>query len=130
MDLKNTKYLVILTHYLYWTYDHPELEELDKTVSNVGVCEQSDWCLFPNDFMEKVYPILTRFKNNGVFDVIYLAGDAGTCRRTFEYKDRNGIDFLACGVNNEDPSDSVIVFNTLADVGLHWEFVALDGLID
>lgn len=129
LDTQGTKHLVILTHYLYWTHNHPELLGLDKTVSNIEICDHSDWCLFPNDFMENIYPILNDYRKQGL-DVICLAGDAGARRRTFEFKDKNGIDFLACGVNNEDALDSVLVFHALSDIILEWEFVALNDLID
>jgi len=129
LDLKNTKHLVVLTHYLYWTYKHPEMKGLDESVSNVEICEHADWCLFPNDFMEKIYPILSDYREKGL-DVICLAGDAGTRRKTFEFKDKNGINFLANGVNNESSADSVLVFQTTADMRLDWKFTALNELID
>ncbi|HCY46187.1 MAG TPA: hypothetical protein DHU89_05850, partial [Flavobacteriales bacterium] len=73
--------------------------------------------------------ILSDYREKGL-DVICLAGDAETRRKTFEFKDKNGINFLANGVNNESSADSVLVFQITADMRLDWKFTALNELID
>lgn len=125
VDTATVRSVVVLTHHLDWIYGHPLMEGLDSTVSNAIFCDAS-WCLRPNSFMTTVYPELVQLQQAGV-EVVCIAGDLGIHRKNFELTDNSGIHFLASGLNNEDPQDSVLILRQPEpNHPLQWEFIALD----
>jgi len=125
--LSKTKHLVLLHHKLIWLYHHPLLESLADSIANAAICDRP-YCINPNNFYEDIYPKLVKIKRAGI-DVVLVAGDIGMKVKAFEYQTKEGIFFLATGLNGEDPDDKALVFrNDLKTGKLSWIFLPVSEL--
>jgi len=119
--LEHTTHLILLHHKLVWLYDNEELKGLDKTISNVKICQDMDWCLKPNNFNEVIYPRLeTLVKEQGI-NVVCIGGDIGSVAKQFEYTTKEGITLLATGVNDDEGDNQYLTFDFYKGK-LKWQF--------
>ncbi len=119
--LAHAKYLMILHHKLIWLHGEYSLEVLSKYFSNgpIGECA---FCIKKNNFYEKIYPKLVQVERKGI-NVICLGGDIGKFTNEFEYKTKEGIDFIASGM--ADRNDNKVLqfeYDPLTSV-LNWKYL-------
>ncbi len=124
--IQDARHLILLHHKLLWLYDNPELKGLDKTVSNVKICEDMHWCLKPNNFNQDIYPRLAELVRRGV-SVTCIGGDIGSVAKRFEWTTKEGINLLATGVNNDEEENQVLIFE-YHDGELDWYFKSIRDL--
>lgn len=125
--LSNSSHLIIIHHKLLWMYNHPELEPIANDVSNgnIGNC---GFCLHPNNFYDNIYPKLLEVNNKGI-EVICIGGDIGKKTNQFEFTTKEGIHFLASGIDaNKDENQALLLEHDMKNDLLFWEFVLLDTL--
>jgi hypothetical protein len=122
-----SSHLVILTHYLIWMYDHPQLHSKIDSISNgrFGTCS---YCLNPNNFYEDIYPKLVEIKNKGI-NVLCIAGDIGINAEQFEYTTEEGIYYLASGINfGSEDNKALLLIHNISNKEIEWEFKLLNQL--
>lgn len=129
--ISESKHLIILHHKLIWMPGHPQLAGMIDSVSNIGLCNSGEYCLFEhNNFYQDLYPRLEHLSENGV-NVICLGGDIGIKSKSFEWDFNPNFHLLATGVNDESPGDRVLIFeHDLGSDQLTWAFTSIDSLVD
>ncbi len=125
-SMNNYSNLVILTHKLIWMRRHSSLENQIGSVSN-GHLGDCSYCIQSNNFYTELYPTLLRLKSNNV-NVYCVAGDIGFKMSKYEYVTKEGIVFLATGMNSKSVSNHFIEFsNNLRKEELSYEFKLLEN---
>ena len=123
--IQKTKHLIVLNHKLIWMYNNPTFstDSINKISNgNFGECV---FCLNPNNFYEDIYPKLQKAKQQGI-NVICIGGDIGIKVKEFEHYSKEGIIFLASGIEDNDSTNKILVFEHNLDSNLlKWEFKAL-----
>lgn len=135
--INEASHYVLLMHHQIFS----NIPGLDGFKSN-GVCEYYSMnCSFANSYFNRtIYPRLVELENKGI-EVVVVLGDTGWHKGS-EKKSKDGIDFLASGINNSyyrkhknkeakiNP-DLVLEFLLLPyKRTLTWEFKPLDSLVD
>ena len=127
MDTVTTKNIVVLSHKLIFMDQHPILDQFIDAISN-GPKGNCSYCLNPNNFRTDVYPILVQAKDRGK-EVFWISGDLGKKTPSFEFRDENGIQFLANGLWYESNYNEVLLLNK-SDSELTYRFANIESLID
>ncbi|MCH8903042.1 MAG: hypothetical protein IIA45_03910 [Bacteroidetes bacterium] len=118
--ISESSHLVILHHKLIWLYEHPEMRKFQK-ITNGKICDNT-WCLNPNNFYPDVYPFLRQVQHRGI-KVVCVAGDLGLNAKEFQFKDNEGIQFIASGVKPGDEDNKILVFeHNIKKRSLSWYF--------
>ena len=126
-SLKNSSHLVVLHHKLIWMYNHPELAQKAKSISNAEIGDCS-YCINPNSFYTEIYPKLVELKKSGV-EVLCIGGDIGFNANQFEFETEEGIYFLASGIHANEANNKALLFkHRVEERKLSWEFVPLKDL--
>lgn len=129
LDTTRAHTVVLLTHKLIWLYLHPEIHSFGWQIPNGGVCNTSEWCLFPNHFMEEIFPKIDSVAKSGKA-VYCIAGDIGINYKAFEFTNENGVHFLATGLGKGSDQDQVLVFEQkMHGHSLSYSFYPLNDLI-
>ena len=80
-------------------------------------------------FVNSIYPKLVAVKEKGI-GVICIMGDIGSKANSFEMDSDDGIHFLGCGLNHNEPDDVVLIFTYHTENGqMIWNFHNLDSLL-
>ncbi len=123
-----TTRLMVLSHKLFWMWEHPELHEKMWDIANGGTGPECKHCINPNNFYTDLYPRLVEAHKNGV-EVLCVAGDIGYEVKTFEYTTTEGIHFLASGIKANFPGNMALLFeHNLTKDSLSWQFVPIESL--
>lgn len=136
--VKASSHLILLMHHVIW---EKKVDPYHWTYTNYY---KKDWRFFCDSnatFDNVVYPRLVRIQERGV-KVICVAGDSGTrdwgINKKYGHKrTREGVNFLASGINNSKYNfadsaikDKVLIFNHIPEnEDLTWGFHDLDSLI-
>ena len=119
--------LILMTHKLIWMYENEDLESQINDVSN-GILGECDYCLNPNNFYEDLYIPLSEVHERGV-KVTCIAGDIGKKVSQFQYRDDNGIQFLASGIKHGEIGNLYLkLCNWPTLRSLLWSFEAVETL--
>lgn len=126
LDTLHTSSVLIMTHKLIFMNDHPELDKQIHKVCNAnkGSCHH---CHNPNNFYPDIYPRLVRLKKEGK-QIIWIGGDLGIKRTSFEYTDKSGIVFLGNGLGYNRTDNKVLLLHKGEKSHLDYEFVPIESL--
>lgn len=125
--VSESKNLVLLTHKLIWMRGDAQLEPQINKVSN-GEYGDCSYCVQSNNFYEHIYPRLLEFKKESK-QVFCVAGDIGFNAKTFEYKTKDGIQFLATGIRANTANNYFLkLSNDLNTNNLTYEFQKIEEL--
>ena len=123
--LRESGYIVIVTHKLLWLYGDSVLSPLDSLAN--GQIGGESWEIHANRFQSDIVPKLeSQIKTHK--QVICIAGDIGINTNRFEFRSASGINYLASGLSRKiDSADNVLILNknNTADT-LWWSFTHLD----
>lgn len=126
-QLKNTKYLFVLTHRLIWMPGNEVLESQIDSITNgpYGNCNE---CTGPNNFYQDIYPELLKAKAQSI-EVFCIAGDIGFKVKEFQFQTPEGIYFMASGCYPGSWKNRALVFEVNHnDPSIEWEFKKLKDL--
>lgn len=123
--IKDSKNIIIMTHKLIWLYGNEEIKLYGEEKSNVKIGDNK-WNIKVNNFYNDIYPLLIKKELDGI-NVICIAGDLGTNSNVFEFKSREGIDFLANGIGDDLSNDKMLVLSNVNSI-ISWEFIKIDNL--
>ena len=127
--IKYSSHLILLHHKLIWMYGNPDLEELIDSVSNVSLGTSSH-SLNPNNFYQEAYPKLIDIANKGI-TVLCIGGDIGIKTNEFEHTTKEGITFLASGINLGEKNNQVLLFeHDIKSRTLNWEYRLINSILD
>jgi hypothetical protein len=126
--IQQSSYLILLMHHNLWR-DIPNLP-------NPFTYSQSDlryWnanCDSANtNFVTIIYPKLLEVYQRGI-DVICVLGDMGSGPKKFQMDSEDGIHFLGCGLDQNNPDDLILIFNyDSVTKQLEYDFHNLDSLL-
>lgn len=132
--ISSSSHLLVLSHNVVWE----GIDGLHLEFANLNnqICFDGE---NPNFFKEQVYPQLIQVEKRGV-EVIWMAGDIGKWSKKYEYLSKDGIQFLASGINNtmylSNPKKYVtankdkllILKHHLIEKKITWQFIDLDYL--
>ena len=125
--ISESSHLIMLHHHLIWLMDGGALEATANSISNgaIGGCFH---CLKENNFYETIYPILVEVQNRGV-QVLCIGGDVGGKVTTYEHRTNDDIFFLASGLDLNEPTNQVLLFeHDTKDQSLLWRVELLENL--
>ncbi len=125
--INESTHLIVLSHKLIWMLGNKSLESQIPFTSNgrVGDCFH---CLQSNNFYTTVYPILSNVAKRGT-EVILIGGDIGMKTNQFEYKNKDGIHFLASGIDYTKSDNKVLIFyHNIKNNSLKWKFESINDL--
>lgn len=125
-DLSSGDQLIILHHKLIWMREHPLLAVKANEITN-GMAGDCFFCLMKNNFYKDIYPSLVKLEKKGI-EVIMVAGDIGSKVSEFEYKTKEGIVFLATGLEDAKPDKKVLILNHTKGKSISWEFKPIESL--
>lgn len=125
-NLSQGDQLIILHHKLIWMREHPILATKANDITN-GMTGSCFFCLMKNNFYQDIYPELVKLEQKGI-DVILVAGDIGSKVNQFEFKTKEGIVFLATGLEDGKPNNQVLIFNYQKGKPLTWQFKSIETL--
>lgn len=126
--IQKSSHLVLLHHKLLWLRDSPDHEFPKSRIANGYIDKTCYSCVNPNNFYTAIYPKLVDIKQRGV-EVICLAGDIGRYVQEFEYQTKDGIDFLASGIEYNTSGNKVLMFkHSPKKRSLSWEFISIESL--
>jgi len=118
------KNLIVLTHKLIWMRDDSNLEKQIDSVSN-GHLGECSYCIQDNNFYTDMYPVLLRLKGENV-NVFCVAGDIGFKMSSYEHETKEGILFLATGMNSSPSNNCYLEFsNNLSTENMSYSFIEL-----
>ncbi len=125
--IQDSKYLILLMHHGIWK-DIPGLIQ-PNLYANSNLVYWSATCDSVNTpFVNTIYAKLKQVNNRGT-QVICVLGDMGGYKKTFSSISDDGIWFLGCGLNHNEPDDEVLIFNyNITNEFLDWQFHNLDSL--
>jgi len=125
--ISQSTHLILLHHKLIWLYQNADLNNYMESISNGKMGELFHF-INPNNFYTEVYPLLLEVEKKGI-DVFCIAGDIGTYTKSFYYQTPEGVDFLASGLNGEDPDNKVLILKyDRKETKLDFDFVLLKDL--
>ena len=126
--LNKSNFLILMTHKLIWMHDDPHMHDMMDSIPN-GVSGNCSHCTNPNNFRSEIYPRLVDLQNDGV-KVICLAGDIGLKVDSFYFKDPEGIEFLASGIQYNKDHKKVLLFlhEFFPEQSLSWTYKDLQEL--
>lgn len=125
--LRKGDQIIILHHKLIWMPDHPILDTKTHATTN-GMVGDCFYCLMRNNFYQDVYPQLVKLEKSGV-EVIMVAGDIGSKVNQFEFETKEGITFLATGIEDEKPNNQVLILTYEEGSPIKWEFKPLAEIV-
>ena len=124
--LSESTHLILLMHKLAWVYGNPELSDYENS-ANAGIGSQFHE-INPNNFYKDVYPLLLEVLKREI-EVICISGDLGKNEKNLSYVTEQGVYFLACGLNDNDDDDVVLIFDHDIDKNqLKWQFHKINAL--
>lgn len=125
--ISESNYLILIMHHGIWR-GVPSLPN-PIVIGHSDLVYWNSNCYDVNStFVNSIYPKLLEVKNKGI-DVICVYGDMGAQQKTFRMDSDDGIHFLGCGLNNNEPDDAVLIFNYIKQTGmLEYDFHNLDSL--
>lgn len=126
--IQQSHYLILLMHHNLWrdvpglpnplTYSQSDLRYWNANCDSVNT-----------SFVQIIYPKLLAVAGRGV-EVICVIGDMGSGPKKFEMDSDDGIHFLGCGLDYNEPEDMVLIFNYQLDTdSLGYDFHNLDSLL-
>lgn len=125
--ISESTHLILLHHKLVWLYQNPDLNNYLESISN-GRMGELFYFINPNNFYTKIYPLLLEVEKRGI-DVFCIAGDIGNFAKSFYYQTPEGIDFLASGLDGENPDNKVLILKyDSKTASLNFDFVLLKDL--
>ena len=125
--INKASHLIVLTHRLLWIPQNTDLEPLIDSIPNGG-SGNCGFCTKPNNFYQDVYPLLLKIKNKGI-DIVCIAGDLGIKVNQFDYQTKEGVYFLASGLNVHADDNKVLLMEySIKEKALNWWFEKLDNL--
>lgn len=125
-NLSKGDQLVILHHKLIWMPDHTTLDSKTHATTN-GMVGDCFYCLMKNNFYEDIYPELIKLEQKGI-EVFMIAGDIGSKVNQFEFTTKEGIVFLATGLEDGRTDNKVLTLNYVNGKSLKWEFKSIESL--
>ena len=125
--LTKTDQLIILHHKLIWMPDHPILDNKTHATTN-GMVGDCFYCLMKNNFYQDIYPELVQLKRRGI-EVILIGGDIGSKVNQFEYQTKEGIVYLATGLEDGRKDNQVLEFKYEVGKKLTWKFIPILELV-
>lgn len=130
--IKSSSHLVVLTHRPTWGFVE---ENGTRTADQTNA--HNPWirynCHDSSLYHSTIYPLLVEVQQRGI-QVLHIAGDFGQKAYSYEYKTKEGIQFLGCGLNNlseeeEDPNDQVLELSLdRKNRSLTWKFRPVNEL--
>jgi len=125
--ISESNYLILIMHHGIWR-GVPSLP-IPTVIGHSDLVYWNSNCYDVNStFVNSIYPMLLEVKEKGI-EVIYVYGDMGAQQKTFRMDSDDGIHFLGCGLDNNDPDDAVLIFNYFKKTGeLEYDFHNLDSL--
>lgn len=126
LDTISTSSVVLMSHKLIFMNDHPILDSKIHKVCNAnkGDCYH---CHNPNNFQDEVYPKLLELRNKGV-QVIWVGGDLGYKKTSFEFIDEEGVVFLGNGLWYKNEDNKALVFSKKPNEPLTYQFKPVGDL--
>lgn len=125
--LSESTHLILLMHKLVWIYGNPELTDYEKD-ANAGIGTKF-YEINPNNFYENVYPLLLDVLKRDI-EVICISGDLGKNTKSLNYVTEQGIEFLACGLYDNDEEDVVLILeHDIEKSQIKWHFQKINTLI-
>jgi predicted phosphodiesterase len=114
--IKYSSHLVLMSHHVPWG----KIEDIDAlSFANTSIENRIFQCDTAGYFHNIIYPELVKVKNRNI-QVVSLAGDLGQKQSTFEYKTKEGVNFLGNGslstneynkiFKKDTENDSVLIF--------------------
>ena len=123
-NLSKGDQLIILHHKLIWMPDHPVLDSKTHATTN-GMVGDCFYCLMNNNFYKDIYPELIKLEQKGI-EVLLIGGDIGSKVNQFEYKTKEGIVFLATGLEDGRADNQILILNYEKSKPITWEFRHLE----
>jgi len=135
--VSGVSHLVLISHMLTWTDVDPDMDA--KNVANSDKAWLPLSCAGGSQFQRSIYPLLLEVQERGI-QVMVIAGDVGQKDKFYEYQTKEGVWFLASGINNsfeQDlekrallPKDRLLYLEYDHSTRLlTWEFPVLDELL-
>lgn len=126
--IQQSEYLILLMHHNLWrdvpnlpnpfTYSQSDLRYWNANCDSVNT-----------NFVTIIYPKLIEVKQRGI-EVMCIIGDMGSGPKKFQMDSEDGIHFLGCGLDHNDPDDNVLIFNyDTVSKQLQYNFHNLDSLL-
>jgi len=127
--IEQSAWLLLFMHHGLWQ-DVPGLISPDEySHSNLKYWNSNCYDVNSN-FVNSIYPKLIAVKERGI-GVVCVMGDIGSKANSFEMDSDDGIHFLGCGLNHNEPDDVVLIFTyNTANKQLSWQFHNLDSLLN
>lgn len=128
LEIEDIKQIVILSHHAIWTNYATNLGEPYVANARHGVwrahCRNSD-----NDFSDAVAPLVEKVADQGR-QVLWISGDFGQKKSTYQFMPRPNLYFLGCGLdsNKQNSSDSVLIIEHQIDEKFAWQFIPIEKL--
>lgn len=136
--IRRSKYLIVIMHHVVWQNVSDEFDTDEFANSSY-----SQWFAHfqpEQTFEEAMYPLLVGVEKKGI-DVICISGDVGQKdQKYFEFETKEGVVFLASGINNSTesdpekraklPKDKVLILTHNIKTGeISWNFYNLDDIL-
>lgn len=128
LDTIQTSSVLVMTHKLIFMNDHPIL---DPQINEVCNANKGDLYHYhnPNNFQKEIYPKLLELREKGM-QVIWVGGDLGYKKTSFEFIDDAGIIFLGNGLWYKKEGNKVLIFSKKKQKPITYKFTYLDTLLN
>ncbi|MEM6802420.1 MAG: metallophosphoesterase [Bacteroidota bacterium] len=117
--ISGSSHLVFISHHLTWTDVDPAMNA--KGVANGDKSWAPMTCEVRSQFQRSIYPLLKKVQARGI-QVLVIAGDLGQRAKSYEYQTKEGIWFLASGINNSSEKDPLVRAQLAPDRLLYLEY--------
>ena len=135
--IQNSSHLIILSHHVIWNHVSGMPDLWHRANANYPYWESR--CISKSRFQHVLYSRLVEVQNRGV-QVVFISGDYGQKDKFFQFQSKEGIWFLASGIDhsNRHFSDSLkeiskdrvlLLQHSPGNRTLNWKFLDLDSLI-
>jgi hypothetical protein len=128
-NLADVQQIMVLSHHAIWTDYVMSLGE-----SFAANARHSVWRAHcrndKNKFSDAVLPLLETAADHGVL-VLWVTGDFGQKKSTYQFMARPNIYFLGSGldITKQNNTDSVLIMEHTTNEKLVWKFIPIDKLI-
>ncbi|MDW3648318.1 MAG: hypothetical protein R8P61_14710 [Bacteroidia bacterium] len=122
--LRNASHLILMSHMLTWT--DTEIEMDAKETANADKAWWPYTCEARTQFQRKIYPLLQAVQERGI-QVVVISGDLGIKAKSYQYQSKDGIWFLASGINNSVEKDPIKRAQLPKDRLLYLEYDPIDS---
>jgi hypothetical protein len=127
-NLDGIKNIIVLSHHAIWTEYAMSLDEPFAANARHSVwrahCRDDK-----NNFSDAVVPLLDTVADQGTL-VLWIAGDFGQKKSTYQFMARPNVYFLGNGldINKQDNRDSVLIIDHEENNALTWKFIPIEDL--